>query len=54
MMAEKENRPAKRRNWMTAGDIQARDYASCKMARRFWSLLYGVRLKGKVPVNGDL
>lgn len=54
MMAEKEKRPVKSRNWMTAGDIQARDYASCKMARQFWNLLYGVRQKGKTPVNVDI
>ncbi|HFZ8572619.1 TPA: hypothetical protein ACIPFX_004435 [Salmonella enterica subsp. enterica serovar Birkenhead] len=54
MMTEKEKRPVKNRYWMTAGDIQARDYASCKMARQFRSLLYGVRQKGKTQVNEDV
>ncbi|EHI5300986.1 hypothetical protein J9R20_004019 [Salmonella enterica] len=52
-MAEKEKLTVKSRNWMSAGDIQARDYASCKLARQFWSLLYGVRMKRKTHLNTD-
>lgn len=53
-MTKKEKRPLKSRNYMSAGDIQVRDYASCKMARQFWGLLYGARQQGKVPVNGEI
>lgn len=52
-MAVKEERPVKNKSTMTAGDIQARDYASCKLARQFWSLLYGVRMKRKNHLNTE-
>lgn len=44
-MEGKEKRPARNKSAMTAGEIQARDYASCKRARQFWSLLYGARMR---------
>ncbi|EEI9429096.1 hypothetical protein RDB90_000756 [Salmonella enterica] len=53
-MTVKEERPVKNKSMMTAGDIYARDYASCKLARQFWSLLYGVRTKDKIQTDGDI
>ncbi|EGM7048355.1 hypothetical protein IIJ56_004940 [Salmonella enterica subsp. enterica serovar Oslo] len=53
-MAKKEKAPVKKRHWMTSGEILARDYASCEMARQFWSLLYGARIKGRSQVSGDV
>lgn len=51
-MAGKEKKStAKNKSTMTAGDIYARDYASCKMARQFWSLLYGVRQKNNTSAG---
>lgn len=52
-MAEKESRPVKSKKWMTAGEIQARDYASCKLARQFGSLLYGPEKKMGNHLNTD-
>ncbi|HAG0928948.1 TPA: hypothetical protein G8S40_002964 [Salmonella enterica] len=52
-MAKKEKTPVKKRHWMTSGEILARDYASCEMARQFWSLLYGTRMKDSSRVNGN-
>ncbi|ESG70363.1 hypothetical protein SEEM1594_10025 [Salmonella enterica subsp. enterica serovar Muenchen str. baa1594] len=52
-MEGKEKRPARNKSAMTAGEIQARDYASCKLARQFWSLLYGARMKNRIQVAGD-
>lgn len=51
-MEGKEKRPARNKSAMTAGEIQARDYASCKLAR-LWSLLYGARMKNRIQVAGD-
>lgn len=50
-MAKREKCPAKKRHWMTADEIQARDYASCKLARQFWRLLYSVRLRNKAGAD---
>ncbi len=52
-MAKREKCPARKRNWMTADEVKARDYASCKLARQFWSLLYGVRMRNCPQVTGD-
>ncbi|EHI3120781.1 hypothetical protein J9N36_002128 [Salmonella enterica] len=52
-MEVKEKRPAKNKSTMTASEIQARDYASCKLARQFWSLLYGVRMKNSFQADSD-
>lgn len=52
-MEGKEKRPARNKSAMTAGEIQARDYASCKLARQFWSLLYVARMKNRTQVAGD-
>ncbi|EJO2707922.1 hypothetical protein NRE95_003483 [Salmonella enterica] len=52
-MAKREKCPVKKRNWMTADDIQERDYASCKLARQFWTLLYGARMRNGPQVAGD-
>lgn len=54
VMEKKEKRPVKNKSTMTAGDIYARDYASCKLARQFWSLLYGARMKDRTQINGDI
>lgn len=59
-MEGKEKQPARNKSAMTAGEIQARDYASCKLARQFWSLLYGIwsllygaRMRNRIQVAGD-
>ncbi|EIH3275915.1 hypothetical protein LGI69_002948 [Salmonella enterica] len=52
-MEGKEKRSVKNKSTMTAGDIQARDYASCKLARQFWSLLYGARMRNIPQMTGD-
>ncbi|EEP9819846.1 hypothetical protein HCP56_001397 [Salmonella enterica subsp. diarizonae] len=52
-MEIKEKKPVKNKSTMTAGDIQERDYASCKLARQFWTLLYGARIKSRIQVPGD-
>lgn len=51
-MAKREKYPVKR-NWMTADEIQARDYASCKLARQFWSLLYCARMRNSAQSGED-
>lgn len=53
-MTEQEKRPVKNKSTMTASDIYARDYASCRMARQFWRLLYGVRMKNSKQAGGDV
>ncbi len=53
-MEKKEKRPVKNKSTMTAGDIYARDYAGCKLARQFRSLLYGARMKDRTQINGDI
>lgn len=52
-MEVKEKRPARNKSTMTAGEIQARDYASCKLARQFWSLLYGARMRNRIQDAGE-
>ncbi|EJF2225010.1 hypothetical protein M8C91_002547 [Salmonella enterica] len=52
-MEGKEKRAVKNKSTMTAGDIQARDYASCKLARQFWSLLYGARMRNSAQAGED-
>ncbi|EGT7585166.1 hypothetical protein OP853_003488 [Salmonella enterica] len=52
-MKEKEKRPVKNKSTMTAGEIQARDYASCKLARQFWNLLYDARMRNNNQADGE-
>lgn len=52
-MEEKEKRSVKNKSTMTAREIQARDYASCKLARQFWNLLYDVRMRNNVQSDGE-
>lgn len=52
-MEGKKKRLARNKSTMTAGEIQARDYASCKLARQFWSLLYGARMRNSMQAGDD-
>lgn len=48
-----DKQKGKNKSCMTASEILERDYASCKLARQFWSLLYGSRMKDKVLFNAN-